>query len=193
MPPALAPLPFPSFPITSNIRLQYPTGNFEIRQQLQPQDSILDTSYQRYWTAPGRAGLPTPPGDMMNGVAYNTFLPSTAPSASSANASSYGGKYNGLSLDPYSKLPSRYRPTLDRSSSSSSSVAMASSKPQSHAPSSAKYVPPSESGNQRKTASNNGLPSYLQIPTTISESRGNLAEFAAQVRFSHHHCIVCRG
>lgn len=197
MPPALAPLPFPSVPITPTQPDSIPASE---KQQLHhhhhsPQqdhsvDSILEASRHLNWTAPWRAGLPTPPGDMMNGVAYNTFLPSSS-STATTNPSSYGGKHNGLSLYPYSKFSGHSCPIYQPSSSSS----MSSSKPQSHAPSSAKVVPPAESGSRKKTTSssnNTALPSYLQIPSSISDSRGNLAEFAAQVRSLYAWICVAR-
>lgn len=187
MPPALAPLPFPSVPITPTQPDSIPASekqqlhHHHSQQQDHSVDSFLEASRHLNWTAPWRAGLPTPPGDMMNGVAYNTFLPSSS-STATTNPSSYGGKHSGLSLYPYSKFPSHSRPSYQPSSSSS----MSSSKPQSHAPLSAKVVPPAESGSQKKTTdssnNNTALPSYLRIPSSISDSRGNLAEFAAQVR-----------
>ena len=198
MPPSLSLLPFPSGPdpITPTVHLPHditpsgkklPSQQQELRQQQhqnqQSLASILEASRSHNWTAPWRAGLPTPPSDMMNGVAYNTFLPLPAATANSASSSSsnsydgtYNGKQNGLSLHPYSRFPgSSFDPA---SSAASSSMAVSTSRPSSYVP---KTVPPTESVSQRKSTSNS-IPSYLQIPPSISDSKGSLAEFAAQVR-----------
>lgn len=197
MPPSLSLLPFPSGPdpITPTVHLPHditpsgkklPSQQQELRQQQhqnqQSLASILEASRSHNWTAPWRAGLPTPPSDMMNEVAYNTFLPlpaATANSGSSSNNSydgTYNGKRNGLSLHPYSRIPSSsFDPA---SSAASSSMAVSSSRPSSHVP---KTVPSTEAVSQRKSTSNS-IPSYLQIPSSISDSKGSLAEFAAQVR-----------
>ena len=181
MPPALAPLPSSVLPITPNIHIYTEADGFtpstkQYEQEKQSLNSNLEDSQHHHWTAPWRAGLPTPPSDMMNGVAYNTFVPST--STTTTNPKTYGGKHNGLSLHPYGKFPSQSRSSFDPTSLYPSS----SSKPQSNvAPSSStKAVPPAESVSQKKTTSTS-IPSYLQIPSSISDSKGSLAEFAAQV------------
>ena len=180
MPPALAPLPSSVLPITPNYIYTEADGFTpsakQHQQEQQSLDSNLEDPQHHHWTAPWRAGLPTPPSDMMNGVAYNTFVPSTSTTATT-NPNSYGGKHNGLSLHPYGKFPSQSRSSFDPTSLYPSS----SSKLQSHvAPSSTKNVPPAESVSQKKTTSTS-VPSYLQIPSSISDSKGSLAEFAAQV------------
>ena len=81
-------------------------------------DSILEDPQQHHWTAPWRDDLPTPPSDIMNGVAYNTFLPSAS---TTTNPSSYGRKHNELSLHPYSKFPSQSLSSFGSTSLSSSS------------------------------------------------------------------------
>lgn len=180
LPSVLAPLPSSVLPITPTIHIYTEADDFtqsakQHQEEQQSLDSNLENPQNRHWTAPWRAGLPTPPNDMMNGVAYNTFVPSTS-TTTTTNPNSYGGKHNGLSLHPYGKFPSQSRSNIDPTSLYSSS-----SKPQSHvAPPSTKNVPPAESVSQKKTTSTS-VPSYLQIPSSISDRKGSLAEFAAQV------------
>ncbi|RAH61123.1 hypothetical protein BO85DRAFT_364386 [Aspergillus piperis CBS 112811] len=114
------------------------------------------------WTAPFRDGLPTPPNDM-NSVTACSALP----------ASSYGGKLDGYQLPPYSKVSD-----YTRMSSDVSNGAVSSSQPKYQAP--VKDTMTSERESQKK-ASSNGVASYLQIPSSISNSKGSLAEFAAQM------------
>ncbi|GJP97702.1 hypothetical protein CBS63078_3655 [Aspergillus niger] len=114
------------------------------------------------WTAPFRDGLPTPPNDM-NSVTACSALP----------ASSYGGKLDGFQLPPYSKVSDYTRMPSDVSNG-----AVSSSQPQYQAP--AKNAMTSERESQKKSSSN-GVASYLQIPPSISNSQGSLAEFAAQM------------
>ena len=105
-----------------------------------------------FWTVPFRNGLPTPPSDM-TGVTYNA-MPSVP-----------YGKPNGMPSHLYSHRP------FDSISSSM----MAAMKPQSHsAPAKEAPVPTAQ-----KKSSTSG--SQLRIPSSINNSKGNLAEFAAQV------------
>ena len=107
-------------------------------------------------TVPIRNGLPTPPHDM-TGVTYNAMPPIA-----------YGGKPNGVS----SHLYGHTRPQFDAISSS-----MMAMKPQGHtAP---KEAPVSEPTAQKKSTGATG--SQLRIPSSINNSKGSLAEFAAQV------------
>lgn len=108
-------------------------------------------------TVPIRNGLPTPPHDM-TGVTYNAMPPIV-----------YGGKTNGVP----SHLYGHSRPQFD--SISSSMMAM---KPQSHT--ATKEAPATEPTAQKKSTGGTG--SQLRIPSSINNSKGNLAEFAAQVR-----------
>lgn len=122
-----------------------------------------------HWTAPFRDGLPTPPNDMA-GVAYNSIPPS-----------GYGGKF-GVTLPPYAKAPNYTRMAADHHS--------AASVPQSKPPSqpSLQDAPSSEPASQKKGGSKS-VASYLQIPSSINNSKGNLADFAAQVR--DHYRSLC--
>lgn len=128
------------------------------------------------WTVPLRDGLPTPPCEM-TGVAYNA-IPSAA----------YGAKTHGVP----SHLYSHSRPHLDSFSSS----VVASMKTNhltthsAHAP--AKEVPATEP-TSRKNSTGKARNSVLRIPSSINDSKGSLAEFAAQVR-AHRNIAVsyCR-
>lgn len=114
------------------------------------------------WTAPFRDGLPTPPNDM-NGVT----------TCSALSSSSYGGKLDGFQLPPYSKVSDYTRMPSDVPNG-----VVSSSQPQYQAP--AKDTVTSERESQKKSGSN-GVASYLQVPSSISNRKGSLAEFAAQV------------
>ncbi|KAJ5835201.1 hypothetical protein N7447_001227 [Penicillium robsamsonii] len=102
-------------------------------------------------TVPIRNGLPTPPHDM-TGVAYNAMPPIA-----------YGGKPNGVPSHIYGHS----RPQFD----SVSSMAM---KPQSHTKDAV-----TEPTAQKRSTGTTG--SQLRIPSSINNSKGSLAEFAAQM------------
>lgn len=104
-------------------------------------------------TVPIRNGLPTPPHDM-TGVTYNAMPPIA-----------YGGKPNGVPSHIYGHS----RPQFD---SISSMMAM---KPQTYT----KEASATESTAQKKSTATG---SQLRIPSSINNSKGSLAEFAAQVR-----------
>lgn len=119
---------------------------------------------RNYWTAPFRDGLPTPPNDM-TGVAYNA-IPS----------SSYGGQLNRVSLDPYSTVSTNSRMTRDPLPSTMVPYV----KPQSNVGSKNHGLPDGPVVDEKRSGSRSVAP-YLQIPSSINNSKGNLAEFAAQV------------
>ncbi|KXG48647.1 uncharacterized protein PGRI_025170 [Penicillium griseofulvum] len=104
-------------------------------------------------TVPIRNGLPTPPHDM-TGVTYNAMPPIA-----------YGGKPNGVPSHIYG----RSRPQFD---SVPSSMAM---KPQSYTAKEASTEPTA------LKKSNSVTGSQLRIPSSINNSKGSLAEFAAQM------------
>ncbi|KAJ5130673.1 uncharacterized protein N7515_006712 [Penicillium bovifimosum] len=127
-------------------------------------DLTADHPYKALETSGGcqivpiRNGLPTPPLDM-TGVAYNAMPPIA-----------HGGNLHG---------PSHHyahsRPQFDSISSSM----MAAMKPQSHVVST-KEVPATEPTAQKKSTSSTGG-SQLRVPSSINNSKGSLAEFAAQM------------
>ncbi|GAB1212588.1 hypothetical protein ATERTT37_001727 [Aspergillus terreus] len=104
------------------------------------------------WTAPFRDGLPTLPNDM-TGVAYTTIPPSN-----------YGGKLDDFTLPPYVRSHSNSR--MGYASSTKSQTQSSSSEAPASAPPSQKQDP---------------VASYLQMPSSINNGKGNLAEFAAQM------------
>ncbi|CAG8907440.1 unnamed protein product [Penicillium egyptiacum] len=103
-------------------------------------------------TVPIRNGLPTPPHDM-TGVTYNAMPPIA-----------YGGRPNGV--------PSHYDHSRPQFDSISSMMAM---KPQGHT---TKEAPATEPTAQKKSTATG---SQLRIPSSINNSKGSLAEFAAQM------------
>lgn len=128
------------------------------------------------WTAPLRDGLPTPPSDM-TGVAYNA-IPSAA----------YGAKAHGIP----SHLYSHSRPHLD-SFSSSVVASMKTNHSATHsAPAPAKEVPATEPTGQ-KNSTGKAASSALRIPSSVNDSKGSLAEFAAQVRAHGNTAVSYRG
>lgn len=149
-----------SFPMSSTVdfhssfsTLGVPTIDLTEDQPLKALESQTSGSSR---TVPIRNGLPTPPHDM-TGLTYNAMPPIA-----------YGGKPNGMP----SHLYSHSRPQFD--SISSSMMAM---KPQTNPIKEACATEPTA---QKK--SNGATVSQLRIPSSINNSKGSLAEFAAQVR-----------
>lgn len=137
------------------------TANLSSFSTLDPIDFNLKSGTSASSAVPVRNGLPTPPSDM-TGVTYNAMPPVAY------------GKPNGMPAHLYGN---------SRPFDSISSSMMAAMKPQSHA-SSAKESPPAEPVAQKKSSNSRG--SQLRIPSSINNSKGNLAEFAAQVWI---HCV----
>ncbi|RAL10456.1 putative mucin [Aspergillus homomorphus CBS 101889] len=144
-------------PITPTLA-PYPRADSARKRPLEPVPDISDN-----WTAPFRDGLPTPPSEM-NGVATYNVLPSSA----------YGSKLDGITLPPYAKVSDYSRMNLD-----GATAMVPASKPQYQPP--AKENSAREPHNSQKKSSTNSAVSYLQIPATINNSKGSLAEFAAQM------------
>ncbi|KAJ5204471.1 uncharacterized protein N7498_005350 [Penicillium cinerascens] len=109
------------------------------------------------WTAPFRDGLPTPPGDM-TGVTYNAIPPMP-----------YGGKAHGMPSHLYGS-----RPHFDSIPPSVNSYGL---KPNHSAP--VKEASVTEPTQKKSNSTSGG--SQLRIPSTINNTKGNLAEFAAQM------------
>ncbi|KAE8391791.1 cyclin-domain-containing protein [Aspergillus alliaceus] len=156
--PVFSTQPYPSVPhpFTPTIPLYSRTDDSTAkRRQL-----VLENA-DHHWTAPFRDGLPTPPNDMA-GVAYNSIAPS-----------GYGGKFGGITLPPYAKGPNYTRMTSDHYASTT----VPQSKPRNQP---SLQDAPSEPDCQKK-GSSKSVASYLQIPSSINNSKGNLADFAAQM------------
>ncbi|KKK15830.1 hypothetical protein AOCH_007200 [Aspergillus ochraceoroseus] len=94
----------------------------------------------------------------MNSVAYNSL-----PSA-------YGAKLDGMTLPPYNKVPS-----YSRTNPNFFNGIVQHPKPQSQQP----LI--KEEPETRGKDKNNSSVSYLQIPSSINNTKGSLAEFAAQM------------
>lgn len=161
MPPALASQPHLSLPdpITPNLLdFQHSEGSAWSKQ---PSQKIpLETTY---CAVPFRDGLPTPPGDM-TGVAYNT-----------AAASNYADKPYGVPVHSYSKVPTMPHAHVDSLPASPTPVG----KNRSYAP--AAKDPTATDTADRKKSTESSIAPYLQIPSSINDSKGSLAEFAAQI------------
>ncbi|KAJ5097274.1 hypothetical protein N7456_007995 [Penicillium angulare] len=124
---------------------------------LTSQESHHKPVFTGSWTAPFRDGLPTPPGDM-TGITYNAFPPAA-----------HGGKVPGMSSHYYNN----HMPPFDSMSSSMVTAV----KPSNPAPT--KDLVASEPPAKKSTGTSSG--SQLRIPSSINNSKGNLAEFAAQM------------
>jgi hypothetical protein len=112
-------------------------------------------------TAPFRDGLPTPPNDM-NGVAYS-------------NIHHYGGKPDPYAGPVYGKGPAYPRVSADLLNRMTQQT-----QPSQPAQQPSKQVPPEK--DERAKEKDASKPSYLQIPPSINNGKGNLPDFAAQVR-----------
>ncbi|KAL5002621.1 cyclin-domain-containing protein [Aspergillus recurvatus] len=111
-------------------------------------------------TAPFRDGLPTPPNDM-NGVAYS-------------NIHHYGGKLDTYSVPVYGKGPAYPRMSADLLNRMSQQTQQNQQTQQ-----------PSKQASTEKDdwvkEKDSSRPSYLQIPSSINNGKGNLPDFAAQM------------
>lgn len=146
-----------------------------------------------YLEAPVRDGLRTPPADDM-GTAYqyqqsqyNTYTSrqdSTYPTAGSSG-SSYGGSYGGANVQgrQYTSMshpPSASTSTLRNEVQGPSSVY--NTQPPSPQPANrTEALAPPEGLPRRRSANSDMILPNLQIPSSINNSGGSLAEFAAQV------------
>ena len=129
---------------------------------------VFIREHPQNWSALFRDGLPTPPNEM-GGVAYPMPQPGygNGHQFNRAPLPLYPAPQNPrTNLEP---LPSGVVPTL---------------KSQNH-PGSARIPPMAGLANTKRTG-NGAVPPYLQIPPSINSSKGNLAEFAAQVCLGIH-------
>lgn len=131
-----------------------PTIDLTPQNQHPPPKSVHQTGSG--WTAPFRDGLPTPPGDM-TGVTYNAMP-----------AMNYGGKAHSMAPHIYPHSRSHY-----------DSVPSMMPVPLQDNLAPVKDVCAAEPA-QKKTGRTAGGP-QLHVPSSINNSKGSLAEFAAQV------------
>ncbi|KAF3398468.1 hypothetical protein F1880_005955 [Penicillium rolfsii] len=118
------------------------------------------------WTAPFRDGLPTPPSDM-TGVAYNAIPPTT-----------YGGKSHAMPSHLYNNIRSHHYGSVSSSMVASTKHSNHSATHSARAP--VKEAPVTESTSQGKSSGSTAT-SVLRVPSSINNSNGTLAEFAAQM------------
>ncbi|KAF9882716.1 hypothetical protein FE257_005490 [Aspergillus nanangensis] len=145
-------LPIPH-PFTPTIPLYSRTDDSTCERHSQASSKAADNA----WTAPFRDGLPTPPNDM-TGLAYPSYP-----------SSHYGGKLDDISLPPYVRPHSNSHMRYSTSTTTTTSNKVQPS-----------IQEPSSSVSEKKGQAN-GVASYLQMPSSVNNGKGNLAEFAAQM------------
>lgn len=104
-------------------------------------------------SVPSRNGLPTPPSDM-TGIAYNT------------TSSNYGGKYYENPVSQAGRVSNTVYPNMANKKSGLNPTQNDQLAPERQLP---------------KKSSGSSIAPYLQIPSSINDSKGSLAEFAAKV------------
>ncbi|KAL2865416.1 putative mucin [Aspergillus lucknowensis] len=144
-------------PITPTILYDSRTvGSISATKQQLPNTSELP---DLPWTVPFRDGLPTPPSDM-NSVVYG-------------NVPSYGAKSEGYAVPVYGKAPAYSRVNTNF-------VNRMVQKTHSQLQPPSKDPPTLETDDQARDR--DGLtPSYLQVPSSVNNGKGNLPDFAAQM------------
>ncbi|KAL4886388.1 cyclin-domain-containing protein [Aspergillus karnatakaensis] len=152
---------FSAPPITPTIHHDHRTDNstYIVKQHTRNTSETSDLCR----TAPFRDGLPTPPSDM-NGVAYSNLHP-------------YGGKPDGYAVPVYSKASAYPRVNADflhRVVQQSQPQTQTQSQPP------IKDAPIQETDDRVK-GKDSSRPSYMQIPFSINNGKGNLPDFAAQM------------
>ncbi|RHZ55327.1 putative mucin [Aspergillus thermomutatus] len=166
MPPMIyAPQYFPSAPAPITPTTQHHPYEDSSASTFRQYPEAVSEICENRWTAPFRDGLPTPPNDM-TGVAYKSLPPS-----------SYGGKHNAITLPPYVRAPAYTRTGYNASSTMIPSI---KSQSQPSSTQNAQNASASEPASQKKSSANS-VASYLQIPSSINDSKGSLSEFAAQM------------
>ena len=125
------------------------------------------------WSAPSRDGLHTPPEDMA-GVNFNP--PRPLPHGSHAQSNGYFPKPHSSSNNTaFGSFPAA------GFTGTGQNVERVHNRP--HSPVARKDLsaPPEQWQRRKSSGGNNSIVSYLQIPSSINDSKGSLAEFAAQV------------
>ena len=141
-----------------------------------------------YFEAPIRDGLRTPPDEMATTYQqphYTNYARSQDPTYTSANTrGNYGGAYAGAHMQaiPYSAAiqPPLSSASVSRKEEQSSQYHHSQPSSPQTAHSTSALAPPEGVPRRKSTNSDMILPN-LQIPPTINNSGGSLAEFAAQV------------
>lgn len=171
-----APLNFLSsfHPPTSSISQQKDVGNWH-----RPSNVASG-----YCEPPIRDGLRTPPSDDMSTTYqpphYNGYSSRQDPAypAPLPTGATYSAAHAGTDAQP---RPYLSQPAVSglRNEVQSSQPLLSHTSPQ---PSSKSHIPTQESSSRRKSATSDMIVPNLQIPSSINNSGGSLAEFAAQVR-----------
>jgi hypothetical protein len=183
----LTPFEFPPFPPS-----QSAFGVADRRKDIGY--SLPQLNSAGYIEAPVKAGLRTPPEDEMN----TTYQPPTynnynsrqdvpyAPRQGTFCSQSRSNDYSGVAAPARQSVPLIHHSTHNsetssiRDAPSQPSQSYSYSKPQS--PQVSRVV--KEESHSRKGSTSDMIQPNLQIPASINNSGGSLAEFAAQVRLS---------
>lgn len=123
------------------------------------------------WADSLKDGLPTPPTDMA-GVSFNTAV-----------SSNYGVKSHNVYNHSYPSTTSNLFNNTKANAFTQAMVPVTQHNTNHNTTLSVPKPatqPQRDMSDQKKT--NGSVASYLQIPSSINDSKGNLAEFAAQVR-----------
>ena len=166
-------LPAPAVTSTNPIYMSVEEGRRKEREQMTYGQNITNQKYVSQWleastTANGQ-GPPTPPREM-SAANVNPML-----------APTYGGLYNSVpavkvNASQYQTDLSNYaRKKLEQPNNAATSQPQGLTQPKD-------TTWPNELTTRKRSSSNGSqIVSYLQIPATINDSKGSLAEFAAQV------------
>jgi hypothetical protein len=139
-----------------------------------------------YFEAPVREGLRTPPADDMT-TAYQTQYNDYAGrregaySAAGASGSNYGGPYNGAIVQSRSYSIHNQPPASASTLRKEVLAQPIHTQPPSPVPANKINNLALEEQPRRKCATSDMIHPNLQIPSSINNSGGSLAEFAAQV------------
>lgn len=144
-----------------------------------------------YLEAPVRDGLRTPPADDM-GTAYQYQHPQSNKyagrqdatfSTGAASGASYNGSYAGANMQgrQYSTLSQPPSVSTLRNEVQAPSSAYNTQPPSPQPPNRTDVLAPPEGLPRRRSANSDMILPNLQIPSSINNSGGSLAEFAAQV------------
>ena len=174
-------------------------GSIDRRKDIGLLHSLPQHFTPRYLEAPVRDGLRTPPDDDMGSTAYQ---PQYNSYASRQDAPYADSGYHGSSTSSARAAHSRSNSALSQLSRASSisnyregapsSQTVYKQQPPSPEPAAKTHaLGHSESETRGKSANSDMILPNLQIPSSINNSGGSLAEFAAQVN-RHHHAIFSR-
>lgn len=124
-------------------------------------------------TAPSRVGLHTPPEEM-TGANFNPHPPLHYGSHLQSNGN-FPKPHSGFNITGFGGFPAA------SFTGTSQIVENVHSGPPNPSGRKDLSAPPEQLQRRRSPCSNNSIVSYLQIPSSINDSKGSLAEFAAQV------------